>query len=109
MLKLRDGQILVNEYVLPESLRNNRPSRDDADEAAEVIDMLIQQRDSLFAALLECKTEPGAACFARDDKHLMEGRLQAINETVQSAIAAMGDAAPSEFSQKRRTAGKAPR
>jgi hypothetical protein len=45
ILTLRDGRLTVNARLMPDALRQNRPNRRDADEAADVIEELLRRLD----------------------------------------------------------------
>ena len=47
MMELYDGQLLINEEMMPNTLRTMRPNRQDCNDAAAVIDELLKQRSTL--------------------------------------------------------------
>lgn len=51
MLTIHKGRVHINEHLVPDALRRNRPNREDANDAAAVIEVLLQQRDELLETL----------------------------------------------------------
>lgn len=51
LFALNDGRTLVNGEELAKAMRNNRPNREDADQAAAIIEILLVQRAELARLL----------------------------------------------------------
>jgi hypothetical protein len=55
ILSLQGGQVLTNVDMMPHALRENRPNREDTNQAAETIEILLAQCRRMQRELVEAR------------------------------------------------------